>query len=454
MMGQKITRRKFLQHGLSGALAVSPLAMTAGCSAHKFDLKDEMARLDRNPETGAGDSSYIDSYYFDECVECGECLLGCIYKDLTPDQAIENIIKMRQGDVAVCEEMLDQCVFCDNCNYSCPVDAKPTALMLERLRDRRNRESHVPASIRYMVNGMESQGWSKNLFRDLYTDHNKEEREIIAQWSEPKDCVEGDLLWCSCAGRVFPVDIERSGALSALPKFGGRSDCCGLAAMRSGLYDVGRFLANRLIDRLSQSRFKRLVVMCGSCQDMFQLALPEYYGQEFPFEIISIYQYLDEQIRNGSLQVQRQIGETKKVNACLFHSCFGYKFGPEYLACIKRLYEAIGYECVELEHHGENNACCGMGGFYGKGNLWGILDVKDVKKQDVKKTNMENILAYCYGCFFASHLSQGGTTHFLLEKLLWALGDETKTPLDGIVGRSMNFTSFRHMIGIGPSALF
>ena len=454
MTANSITRRKFIKQGIVGTLAVAPITLTHGCAGAKLDLKKEMADLDENPETRAKNQSYMDAYDFDNCLECGECLQGCIYKDLTEDQAIENIKKMREGDVAVCEEMLDQCVFCYNCNYRCPVDANPAALMFERLRDRREREGSVPSSLRYAINGMENKGWGYNLFRDLYTDHSEEEEEIIAGWSEPKDCGDGDLLWCSCAGRVFPYDIEHSHVLADLKKFGGKSDCCGLAAFRSGLFDVGRFLTNNLIDRLSECKFNRLVVMCGSCQDMFQLAMPEYFGQEFPFEIISVYQYLDEQIQNGKLAIKRQVPDDERQDACIFHSCFGHKFGDEYLACIKRLYEGVGFDCVELEHHGEDNACCGMGGFYRSGSLWDILEVKGVKKEDLKKSEKENIVAYCYGCFTISRLFQGGTTHFLLEKLLWALGDEIKYPMSGILGRSMNFSNLWHMTKISPSALF
>lgn len=181
---------------------------------------------------------------------------------------------------------------------------------------------------------------------------------------------------------------------------------------------------------------------------------PEYYGQAFPFEVISIYQYLDEQIENGSLEIQRRIPVEERENICIFHSCFGYKFGEEYLGSIKRLYEAVGYDCMELAHNGEKNACCGMGGFYRNGNLWDILEVKGVKKQDLEKSEKENILAYCYGCFFTSRLFQGGTTHFLLEKVLWALGDEIQYPMSGIIGRSLNFSSVAHMTTIIPSAIF
>jgi len=454
MSDNKITRRGFIKRGLTGALAITPLALVDGCAGKRIDLTEEMYRIDQHPERKAENQTYLDAYDFENCVECGECLRGCIYKNLDEDQAIENIIKMRAGDTAVCEAMLDQCILCYKCNERCPVDARPAALMLQRLKERREREGGVPASMKYFINGMKSQGWDKNLFVDLYSDHSREEREIIEKWSGPKDCGDGDLLWCSCAVRIFPYDIEHSRALADLRKFGGKFDCCGLASFRSGLFDVSRYLVNNLIDRLSECRFKRLVVMCGSCQEMFKICMPEYLGQEFPFEVISIYEYLEERIKKGELAVQRQVPVEQKENACISHACFGHDFGEEYTACVKNLARLVGFDCVELEHTGENNACCGMGGYYRKGNLWDIVDVQSLKEKDLKKSKAENIVSYCYGCYFTTHFLQGGTSHFLLEKLLWALGDEIKYPLKGIFGRSLNFRNMWHMMGIGPSALF
>ena len=62
---------------------------------------DLMAEIVRNPDRIASNQSYIDAYDFDNCIECGECLRGCIYKDLSEDQAIENIVKMREGDACI-----------------------------------------------------------------------------------------------------------------------------------------------------------------------------------------------------------------------------------------------------------------------------------------------------------------------------------------------------------------
>ncbi len=395
-------------------------------------------------------------YDFDRRIECGRCLSECNYSGLSSGQAIDAIRKMRSGDAGVIEYVLDHCVFCTNCNYFCPVDARPAAFMIALHREQQRRRKTVPASLRYMINGMEDQGWHHNFFTDLYTDHTKEEKAVMAQWREPKNCPDSDLLWCSCATRIFPGDIERSRVLSGLPKFGGPSDCCGLPAMRSGLFEAARRVADNLVDRLHQSRFKRLVVMCGSCQDMFSNLMPEYLDQNFPFEIISIYEYLDEQMQAGNLKIVRRVEDQKKTkpdDICMFHSCYGHSFGRAYLDAIDRLARAVGYECTELAHTGEKNICCGMGGIYQKGSLRDILKIRKFKKTDYRDAGKKNLLAYCYGCFFISHLFQRGTAHFLLEKVLWALGDDIDTPLNSILGRAMNVSTIKHMTGIAPSAL-
>ncbi|MEZ4579867.1 MAG: hypothetical protein R2875_18200 [Desulfobacterales bacterium] len=149
---------------------------------------------------------------------------------------------------------------------------------------------------------------------------------------------------CSCATRIFPYDIKQFHRPFRAGKFGGVSDCCGLPAMRSGLVDAGRRVSDDLVNRLSQCRFNRLVVMCGSCWwDMFCNYMPGHLDQQFPFPVISIYEYLDEQIQNGRLTIQRQIEPQKRRERMrlYFHSCYGHTFGDAYLRAIDRLAKVV-----------------------------------------------------------------------------------------------------------------
>jgi formate hydrogenlyase subunit 6/NADH:ubiquinone oxidoreductase subunit I len=449
-----VNRRVFLKNGLKGGIAISSAGLFLyGCSSKSLDLKKEIQSLDIQPDRKVHYKTYMDAYKFDDCIECGECLYGCPFKDLSQEQAIENIIKMREGDKETCDKMLDQCCFCFKCNHRCPQDAVPTALMLQRLKERREEEGSVPAPLKYSMNGMKTKGWEHNIFRDMYTDHNEEERAIIKKWSEPKDCGDGDLLFCGCGVRLFPSDIEESEVLAGLPKFGGENDCCGLYPSRGGLNEVGRFVSNNLIDRLAESKFDRLVVMCGSCLEMFKVSMPHYIGQEFPFKAISVYEYVAEQMEKGLITIKRKV-PVEERDACISDSCHGYEFGEDFTDLVRKLGRDIGYSFTELRHNRENNACCGLAGYLRDGNLWSLIDAKNVKKKDIEDSGKENILTYCQGCYLNSHLMMPGNSHYLLEKLLWALGDDINFQSDMITSRALNLSTMISMIKIGPSALF
>jgi Fe-S oxidoreductase len=91
------------------------------------------------------------------------------------------------------------------------------------------------------------------------------------------------------------------------------------------------------------------VVSCGSCQEHFTLLWPEYFGSEFPFEVISLYEYIHEQMELGKFNVVRRVD----LDVARSDPCYGHLFGEKYLNTAKMLYEAIGIKAVPLEHNGK-----------------------------------------------------------------------------------------------------
>jgi Fe-S oxidoreductase len=82
------------------------------------------------------------------------------------DESIEGIQKLRLGEGH--EDCLDRCIYCGKCKSFCPVDARPAALLLERLRDRRKMEGSVPTIFAYYLNGAAQLGFEENYFKDIY----------------------------------------------------------------------------------------------------------------------------------------------------------------------------------------------------------------------------------------------------------------------------------------------
>lgn len=360
--------------------------------------------------------SYIDAFRSDECVECGECLHSCKYMGVSEEESIEGVRRLRKGvDV---DGYLDKCTFCAQCNERCPVDARPAALMLERLRDRRKAEGSIPMFVAYYFAGIEGLGANENYFKDVYLASSEETKSIIREWSEPKQCE--DLLWCGCGNRMTPQNIEYSKILADLPKFGGVSDCCGVNEAKAGLYEAARHVTENLLERLSKSRFRRLVVSCGSCQEHLTLLYPEYFGGDLPFEVISLYEYINEQLVKGKISVQREVG----LDMALSDACYGYRFGDPYLNAVRKLCDAAGIRTVELTHNRENTACCGVSGLARRFRMDDVTDAMRVKAKDIRESRMGHVLHYCMGCHTMSTMVHAGSSHYLLDKVLWALGDE------------------------------
>lgn len=445
----KLSRRAFLSaSGLAAGTALTGCAMLQPAAPIPALTPPPPREATLKRHDGP---SYIDHYRDDACLECGLCLYECLFKDLDIAESVEGIRRLRRGDNV--DDLLDACTFCYKCNNRCPVHAHPTGLMLERLRDRRERDG-VPPSLAYVVNdtppGEETRD---NLFADMFHAFNPEERNIVEGWAEPKQS--RDLIWCGCGVRALPLDIENSAVLGDCAKFGGVSDCCGLFAARSGQYETASRMMERLVDRLHKCRFDRLVIICGSCQEMLTKLGPEYLGMEFPFKTISAFEYIEERMNSGKAQIQRTVNR----EAVLSDSCFGYELGNDYLSCIDRLAGACGYSLSEMEHRRDNNACCGLGGYFRDGNILDPLKASRPKHADLTASTSSDVLTYCQGCFLGMLLLHGGFmpcaagTHYLLEDILWSLGDDIRTPNRSLPLRLASIPSAAHMLKIAPSAL-
>ncbi|MCG8637798.1 MAG: (Fe-S)-binding protein [Desulfobacterales bacterium] len=393
----------------------------------------------------AGRQSYIDSYGAEQCVECGTCLSGCLHREYSGEGAVEAIQALRQG--GDCEAFLDGCVFCGMCNFRCPRDASPLSLMLERLRGKRKKQGD-PGFVRYMVNGLEKKGVLHNYFTDTMSAFTRTEKGIVAGWEEPKQC--DDLMFVGCGYRVEPRKFGESGALSGLPMFGGTYDCCGYISMRGGYLDEAGYLMHNLADRLSKSRFNRLVTNCAACQNQFSVSFERYTGEAFPYEVISVYQWLEEQVAAGKLKFQRELD----MDCAFSDSCNGAHLGPDYPASVLRLCRSAGLNPVQLAHNGTNASCCGCGGLMHNGRIRDLWPAKKTKKKDLAAAGKSHVIHYCGGCTQISNQVHRGTHHYILDKLLWALGDDP-LPEDPAGSRGIfNGSLARGMVKTMPSMIF
>jgi Fe-S oxidoreductase len=249
---------------------------------------------------------------------------------------------------------------------------------------------------------------------------------------------------------MMPAAVEGSRVLRNAAKFGGPDDCCGVWAVQAGLFEEGYRISERLLNRLKENRFDRLVVGCGHCQKVLTRIMPETFGLTPPFPIISVYEYFLEMIETGSARVTKPL----RAETAISDPCFGYENGTAYLDAIRRLAAAIGLTVSELPHNREDALCCGYGGLFNDGKIVHVVKTAAVKRQDLAAAGKKHVISYCPGCHLLLHYFQPGyKSHYLLEDVLTALGDPVTAPFSIFYRRLARPRLAWNLLKVSPSEL-
>jgi len=367
--------------------------------------------------------SYGDCCDWNKCTACGDCLVKCPVMNMDRDEAKNEINLLLKGEKA--PRVFDECTLCFNCNQYCPVEGlRPHELIQQRILEGR-KGNKVNGFIPYLINGLPE----ANLFDDLYSGLDSEEKTILDKWSQnPEPCKE--MLFIGCVGRMSCFDIEHSDVLSELPKFGPRDICCGELAYRLGSWQSYAEIAERTIKRFLTLECETIVCFCGSCFNYLDNILPNVYGEKLPFKIISMYEWIWEKYKAGNLDLVNSLN----YKAAVHESCYVSELGPEFASMLRELYTASGVETVELEHHGENNLSCGAVSFARNPNpLKSIFKNQHKKYREVKEAGVKDIACNCPGCTItmsATAKLYGKKTRYMPEEILRAFGDRIERPLE------------------------
>jgi len=357
------------------------------------------------------------------CETCGLCLQQCPVMKMEEAQSRAEMGRLLRGEET--ERVLNECTFCFGCNQYCPQGLRPYALIMEHAAEKNRRTGKgLPPYIDYLLTGKTD----SCVFWDVYATQSAEEKAILDKWEvvPPKS---PEVLFIGCIGRQIPYGTEHSTVFEALPKYAPRDACCGELAYRYGDYQTFTETVGRTRGMLERLDTNRLVCYCGSCANYLGNIWPNYHGVTLPFEIVSVWEWLWERYQNGEITVKRPIN--RKV--ALTDSCYSSELGDGFLDAIRGLHRAVGMEIVELENNRFDNLSCGMVSSFR--NQYDLREGgKEIKKKigQVLDTGAGNLNCYCPGCYMqlsGPARKSDIQTHYALEEILWAFGDEYPVPL-------------------------
>ncbi len=363
--------------------------------------------------------SYISNADWTTCIECGQCLIQCPVLEMNEADAKAAIGKLIRGEPA--PEVLGQCTYCFDCNRFCPVEGlRPHELFLQRALEQRKK---IPGVLKYLSNGR----GEKNMFGDLYRKLAPDEKQILEQWSQAPEG--GEVLWVGCIGRLSCRDLDRSGVLAPLTKFGPPELCCGELPYRLCSWDMYEETVERTLAALAPLNIDRLVCYCGSCYNYFTSILPRVYGKTLPYPVTSFYEWLWERYEQGAIRVVNP----RTFAAAVHESCYVSELGPGFDDCLRNLYRAVGVDTRELAHHGDRNLSCGAVSIVRSMNLFSTLFKAQRRKfREVSAAGADRIAVNCPGCYITLSFTNrlfGKQLRYMPEELLAAFGDDITVPL-------------------------
>ncbi len=296
------------------------------------------------------------------CYQCGTCTGTCPWNTVRSFQVRKTMHQAQLGLPDFESEDMWLCATCNACVERCPRGVE----IIDVWRSFRRAIVEmgiggVPDSLRITAKNISTVGNPQG-----------EERETRSDWLKnldvppyTKDC---EILLFACCYNAFDPAMKKAGEsfIAILKKagikfgvLGNEQSCCGESIRKAGSEELFKSLAESNIELFKEAGVRKIVTTSPHCYHTFKNEYPEF-GAEF--EVLHYTQYLAELIREGRLQL------TKELNTKVtYHdSCYLGRHNKIYDEPRDILKAIPGLELVEMYNNREESLCCGGGG----GRVW------------------------------------------------------------------------------------
>ena len=216
--------------------------------------------------------------------------------------------------------------------------------------------------------------------------------------------------------------------------------CCCSALIRTGQHEkeeIARRAARANVEAIKKTGATKILYACAGCYRTSIVDWPRLLGEELPFEIIHIAEFLEDQIREGKIEWKASVDKTVTYHdPCHLGRHVGVYDPPRYV-----LENIPGVKFIEMDRIKENQRCCGAGGGVKEGVPDLALGIAEARVQDALDKNPEILSSACPFC--KRNLSDGrdslgekgvaGAKELEVEDLIVLVAEALGIPLDDCV---------------------
>lgn len=173
--------------------------------------------------------------------------------------------------------------------------------------------------------------------------------------------------------------------------------CCGSAMIRTGqphVEDVARKVAKHNVDAIRAKGAKKVLYACAGCFRSSKIDWPRQTGEELPFEVIHITEFLADLIKQDKIKWEKSINKTVTYHdPCHLGRHVGVYDAPRYV-----LSHIPGIKFVEMDRVKDFQRCCGAGGGVKAGIPDLALGIAESRVEDALETNADILSSACPFC--------------------------------------------------------
>lgn len=280
-----------------------------------------------------------------------------------------NIVAMKQGGLTVADVAEDyvNCTLCGACELRCP----NTLFTGDFYRNRTETVKVVKAMRALSVqSGVEQPEWKR--WVDATVDKRSEpvldvpiEQDRVAEWAKDLNLPIGGetILFCDCEAAFYRTSVPRAIAMilkKAGVEFGLMREqwCCGSPLAEMGYVDQARAFAEHNVADFRAVGAKRIIILDPHDYIAFTEDYPDYFGEDYDFEIVNIIELVLELIKKGKLKLTNPVKRVVTYHdPCRLNKRKGIYESPREI-----LRSIPGLTFKDVDHVTQWSYCSGAGG--------------------------------------------------------------------------------------------
>ncbi len=170
--------------------------------------------------------------------------------------------------------------------------------------------------------------------------------------------------------------------------------CCGNPFLFTGmLKETERFAAHN-VKKIREKGVKTVLTSCAGCYRVLSQEYPKILGEELPFKVVHVTQFLDKLIGEGYIKLKKL-----SYDRVTYHDPCEIGRYAEIYEEPRSVIQSIPYlKLVEMEKNRENAWCCGGGGSVNIVHTRRALSVGQLRIKHAEETGAKILVTACPSC--------------------------------------------------------